>query len=290
MDQRYFTIADLAHFSCLKAHTLRMWEKRYALFNPRRGLGNVRHYSMEELDTLLKLTVLNQAGYKISRLIAMDSITMEKNLQQLSFEEDKRCREVGRLIISVLTLNTEEFEALLDKCVFTWGLDKTITLIIIPLMERMQLYSCKNCEIDVDFAVTAIRKKIFHAIEMANPLIDVERTALLFLPRGEHYDLFLLYYFYLLKSNGLKVLYMGTNISFEKVSYVVEMKRPDFLITYISPNQRRRVEEIKRFVATNLSQGTLVAAGFEDWSMEEEPGVNVKFMHYKHVTEFLLGA
>lgn len=285
--RKFFTIMEVASLSGIKAHTLRIWEKRYNRVSPERTLSNIRHYNIEHLEVVLKLTVLNQAGYKISKLIKMDKATLEQNLQNLASEDDKRSRELSGLIISMFAINTEEFEAVLNKCIFLWGLDKTINLVIMPLMERVQLYSCKNCDIEFDFAITTIRRKIFLAIEKANPLMDVQKTALLFLPPGEYYDLLLLYYFYFLKSNGVQVLYMGTNVSFEKVKEIVEIKRPDFLITYTSPDQQRRLEDLRCFIESHVSPTTLLAAGFESISEEDQQEVNVKFLPYKSLSEFI---
>ena len=285
--RKYFTIAEVASLSGIKAHTLRIWEQRYAIFSPQRNSNNTRQYNIEELDLVLKLAVLNRAGYKISRLIAMDSATLERKLQDLRFEEDKRCREVSKLIVCLFAVDTQQFDAVLNNCIFLWGIDKAINQIIIPLMERAHLYSCKNCSIEFDFAVTAIRQKMFFAIEKAEPLVKINRTALLFLPQGQHYDLILLYYFYLLKSKGLNVLYMGTNVSLEKVKMVSETKRPDFLITFISPEQQHWIEEMKHFGRSHLPQGMLLATQFDHPAEEEHSTANVKFAHYKNATEFL---
>ena len=285
---RYFTITDVAHLSALKAHTLRIWEKRYSRFNPKRSLGNVRHFSIEDLDIVLKLAVLNKAGYKISKLIAMDGGILDCKLNDLRGEEDKRNRQIMKLIIHMFTIDIDEFEAVLNQCISEWGLDKTINLIIVPLMERVNLYSCKNCPLEVDFAVTTIRKKIYLGIEKASPLQTMKGTALLFLPQGEHYDLLLLYYLYLLKSKGLKALYMGANVSYDKVRHVLEIKRPDFIITYVSAEQQRRVDELRNFAANHLTQGLLLASGPEPYYPVNEPVANFKFINYKDVIELLL--
>lgn len=284
---RLFTIADVAAFSGLKPHTLRIWEKRYDFFKPERNQNNLRQYNITQLEIILKLAVLNQAGLKISALFKLNEKEIEHCLLNLRQEEDKRARELSQLIITVFSIDTDEFDTVLDNCINWWGYDDTINHILIPLMERLQLYTCRKCEPEFDFAVTAIRKKIFTGIDTASTDLTVERKALLFLPEGEHYDFLLLYYFYLLKSKGLKVLYMGTNVSLEKVRQVAEIKAPDFLITYISPNQERRIDELNHFADTHLRKGMLLAAGFENLSGREEQRINVKFLHYKNVRKFL---
>ena len=49
-----FSIKNLENLSGIKAHTLRIWEKRYNLLEPERTDTNIRRYS---LDSLRKLKV-----------------------------------------------------------------------------------------------------------------------------------------------------------------------------------------------------------------------------------------
>ena len=36
-----FSIRELEKFSVVKAHTLRIWERRYAMLQPQRSAGNI---------------------------------------------------------------------------------------------------------------------------------------------------------------------------------------------------------------------------------------------------------
>jgi DNA-binding transcriptional MerR regulator len=57
----------------IKAHTIRIWEQRYNLFNPGRTDGNIRYYSLNEVRLLIDIALLLQYGHKISRLAKMDA-------------------------------------------------------------------------------------------------------------------------------------------------------------------------------------------------------------------------
>lgn len=49
INMKSFTINDLERFSGVKAHTLRVWERRYSLLQPHRTAGNFRFYTLDEL-------------------------------------------------------------------------------------------------------------------------------------------------------------------------------------------------------------------------------------------------
>ncbi len=63
-----FSIKDLENLSGIKAHTIRIWEKRYNLFQPNRTDTNIRHYSLASLQKILNVSYLNNNGYKISKI------------------------------------------------------------------------------------------------------------------------------------------------------------------------------------------------------------------------------
>jgi len=45
-----YTIKDLEKLSGIKAHTIRMWEKRYGLLEPGRTGTNIRYYSDDDMN------------------------------------------------------------------------------------------------------------------------------------------------------------------------------------------------------------------------------------------------
>ncbi len=63
-----FSIKDLENLSGIKAHTIRIWEKRYDILKPLRTDTNIRLYDLESLQKLLNITLLHNHGYKISTI------------------------------------------------------------------------------------------------------------------------------------------------------------------------------------------------------------------------------
>ena len=67
-----FSIKDLENISGIKAHTIRIWEKRYELLSPERTDTNIRRYSLSNLQKLLNITLLCNHGFKISKIASLD--------------------------------------------------------------------------------------------------------------------------------------------------------------------------------------------------------------------------
>ena len=63
-----YSIKGIEKISGIKAHTIRMWERRYGLVIPKRTDTNIRFYSDENLKDILNISILNQNGLKISKI------------------------------------------------------------------------------------------------------------------------------------------------------------------------------------------------------------------------------
>jgi hypothetical protein len=57
-----FSIKDLENLSGLKAHTIRIWEKRYNMLQPSRTDSNIRFYNLANLQKLLNVALLYEHG------------------------------------------------------------------------------------------------------------------------------------------------------------------------------------------------------------------------------------
>jgi len=281
-----FSIRDLENLSGIKTHTIRMWEKRYHLFLPLRNKGNFRYYSFDQLKYLLDLVLLIKYGFKISRIAKLDTTDLKQAVDSLVNCEQRQSKSIHSLICLMLSSDIEEFEALLDDCILSWGIDKTIAQVIIPFLEKTGILSYSDSSSEVHFVVTAIRKKIILGIEKLNPSQKVEKTALLFLPQNEHYDLLLLYMSYLLGCCGLKVLYLGTNISIENLRIVLQTKKPDYLYTYIPQKTKFKTIHLLDCLKEHLPEAKLFIAGSNNFGKTSMVN-NVKFIHYKDVAASL---
>jgi len=83
--EHVFSIKDLENLSGVKAHTIRIWEKRYKLLKPKRSKTNIRHYDLNNLQKLLNISFLNSNGFKISKIAALDETELAPKTRELAF-------------------------------------------------------------------------------------------------------------------------------------------------------------------------------------------------------------
>ncbi|MBC7866984.1 MAG: MerR family transcriptional regulator, partial [Gloeobacteraceae cyanobacterium ES-bin-316] len=116
------------------------------------------------------------------------------------------------------------------------GIERTITQIIFPFLQKIGiLWLTNHINPAQEHLVTnIIRQKLICGIENAKSPIHSEKKMLLFLPEGEHHELGLLFMYFILKSRGIYVIYLGANVPLKDVEYVVNYKTPDYLYCHLT--------------------------------------------------------
>jgi len=281
-----FSISQIEEFTGVQKHTLRIWEKRYAIVQPQRSDGNLRHYSLNEVTLLLEVILLYLGGEKISRLVAMDESGRKEKVASLTSIAAIETRTSFQMIIAMYSADIDQFEKLLDDHTRHFGIHRTVDHILLPFLERIKLFGYDDQSSEVHFVVTVVRKKIIHAIEQLGPARMSNRSALLFLPLNEHYDLLLLYMAYLLKKSGIHVWYLGTNISVENLQSVLSVKHPTFLITYLAPRQRKNLDNYLHHLK-NYIEDTPFLIALSDKSNECLGSGNRQWFHFRSLLEYV---
>ncbi|GAO45193.1 MerR family transcriptional regulator [Flavihumibacter petaseus] len=286
-----FTIRDLENLSGIRAHTIRIWEQRYNFLKPKRTHSNIRYYNSEELKTLLNISLLNRYGYKISHIDRMEPAEIGERIVALGNGEALEERMVNDLIAQMIDLNMEAFEELLDGHIAHRGIDKTITHLIFPFLDKIGiLWQTNHINPAQEHLVTnVIRQKLIVGIEGAFSHISIPRTVLLFLPEGEQHEIGLLYTSYLLKSHGVSILYLGANVPLKDVEFVANLKKPDCLYTHlttVAPNFN--VDKFLGNYSVRCGGHPLVISGRLTRLFKKKLPENVSFKHsLAEVSEFI---
>lgn len=231
-----FTIKDLENLSGIRAHTIRIWEQRYNFLKPQRTETNIRYYNNEELRTILNVALLNKYGFKISHIDKMNQAELMDKILTLSQTQAQQERIINDLIRYMVEIDIDSFEDAVEDYIVIRGIEKTISHIIFPFLEKIGiLWTTNHINPAQEHLVTnVIRQKLIAGIESTISHVQLKKSVLMFLPEGEHHELGLLFIYYLLKSRGAKVWYLGSNVPFKDVEYVAKIKVPDILYTHLT--------------------------------------------------------
>lgn len=286
-----FTIKDVENLSGIKAHTIRIWEQRYGFLKPQRTGTNIRYYSNEELRVVLNISLLNKFGYKISHINKMQPNEIRDKILSLNQAEAQQERLINELIHGMVEMDIESFEHCLDQYITKHGIERAITRIIFPFLERIGiLWQTGHINPAQEHIVTnIIRQKLIRGIESTRSLVTVDKTFLLYLPEGEHHELSLLYVYYLLKSRGVRVIYLGADVPFKDMEYVVQCKKPDHIYVHLtSPGRAFQFEKFLGNIATRLNTQSVILSGALTGHYKKSVPSNVHFKYsLAEVMEFI---
>lgn len=260
-----YSINDLERLSGIKAHTIRIWEKRYNILLPQRKSTNIRQYNDDELKRLMNIAVLNQHGVKISKL----SLKSNEQLQEMvtAFMLTKQDNEfaINQLVASMIDLDELKFIQLLNDYTLSHGFENTVVNLIYPFFDKVGVLWQTGHIIPAHehFISNLIRQKLIVAIDSIkqNPS-ETKSTALLFLPEGEYHEFGLLFYYYLLKKRNYKVFYMGQSVPYEDILQVAETIRPSLIMTaYISSFVQNDFIAYTRKLSESFPQQQILISG-----------------------------
>jgi MerR family transcriptional regulator, light-induced transcriptional regulator len=277
-----FTIRDLEALSGVKAHTIRIWEQRYALLKPQRTDTNIRYYDGNELKNLLNISLLNKNGYKISHITNFTDELIKEKILQLNTTEAVLERIITDLINTMIDYDIKGFESVINKHIAQKGIDRTVTQILFPFLEKVGvLWQTHSINPAQEHLVTnIIRQKLIVAIDAALPIVNSNKKVIIFTPEGEYHELGILYVQYQMKVRGVNTIYLGVNVPVADTKELINLVKPDYLYSHSTSMQQTNgfakfINLCKIHIPSNQS---IVLSGYlaQNYSGPVPSNVNIK--------------
>jgi len=276
-----YSIKDLERLSGIKAHTIRIWEKRYSLIEPTRTDTNIRTYCDAELKKLLNISVLNRNGLKISKIAQLTKNEITSLVNKLTEDAEKPDNQFESLYISMIDLNEDLFEKILSRAIIKMGFEEMIIKLIYPFFRRIGIMwqTGTITPAQEHFISNLVRQKLIVAIDsiIANQS-PKSKTFLLYLPENEMHELGLLFIHYILKKRGQKVIYLGAMLPIDNLKAIESLKPSDCIVTSIVASVNE--EELNNYLNTlsqKFPEKTIFVTGGQA-QLAENPPHNIKLM------------
>ena len=253
-----YLINDLERLTGIKAHTIRIWEKRYNLIEPERSVTNRRSYSDAQVRKLLNVTTLLSHGHKISKIA---SFSDEQIHEQIEIENSKDSVDVtatgyvNDLISTMLAFDEPGFEKIFSGAVLRYGLFNTMLKVVYPFLAKTGILWTINkaSPIQEHFASCILIRKLQASIDGLLPPSKRDSKFLLFLPNEEWHEIGLLFANYIIRAQGFETVYLGQNVPEENIVSIIETAKPDYLLFFYVA--QRPVEIIEKQIKTFLNAG-----------------------------------
>jgi len=247
-----YSIADLENLTGIKAHTIRIWEKRYNVIQPSRTATNIRYYSNDDMRKLVNIAALLNAGMKISKISKLSdkelNIEIRNRLGSGNSEDVIAESYISQLINAGLEFSEASFDKLFSSAILKYGVKDAYIKILIPVLNRVGLlWSTESLNpAQEHFISNMVKQKLFSAIDALPPANLNQAPVVLFLPDFEDHEIGLLMANFMLRQAGRNVIYLGQKVPLVNIKDTVLECVPSQLLFFLI--QTRPTEFLQNYI------------------------------------------
>jgi DNA-binding transcriptional MerR regulator len=230
-----FSIKDLENLSGIKAHTIRIWEKRYNILEPMRTDTNIRLYNIESLQKLLNISLLQDYGYKISKIATYPEEKIPELVLEIISKNNAQNYAINSFKMAMMNFDQQIFFNTFDWLISEKPFSRVFTDHLLPLLKELGLLwqTQTISPANEHFISHLIKQKILTYTEPLQ-IIEPRRTDKVFvlsLPLNEIHQIGLLYLQYEILLKGYKTIYLGESMPIENLE---ELTRHFNNITFVT--------------------------------------------------------
>jgi len=239
-----FSIKDLENISGIKAHTLRIWEKRYNLLSPERTQTNIRRYSLLSLQKLLNITLLYKHGFKISKIAGIDNTELPAVVREVTLKSNSEQVSINSLKLAMINFDSILFDATFDEILTKNDFTFIYVNVFLPLMNELGILWQTNAisPSHEHFVTNLIKQKIHIQTEKVQKNLtpkDNDKVFVLYLPENEVHELSILFLNYYILTHGFKTIFLGQSLPVESLENILSVNENLVFVTHLTvePNK-----------------------------------------------------
>lgn len=248
-----FSIKDLENLSGIKAHTIRIWEKRYNALEPMRTDSNIRYYDITNLQKLLNIVLLHDYGYKISKISKLTESEIPLLVKQITTEKTAKNHAINSFKMAMMNFDQTLFFKTYDNLLSEKTFREVFYEVFIPLMNEIGILWQTDTisPAHEHFISNLLKQKIqvnTEKVQLVEPT-NKERVFVLYLPVNEIHEIGLMYLNYEILIQGYRCIYLGENLPVKSLKDVTSFFNNITFITYctVEPNAESIDDYINQF-------------------------------------------
>ncbi len=284
-----YSIKDLENFTQIKAHTIRIWEQRYGLLEPKRTDTKIRYYSENDLKKILNINLLYNSGLKISKIALLsDSEIIDAAKSLIIVPKTENQSVVDALTLLILEFDGDKINEILNAELERTSLIEMYNSIVLPLLKKIgQLWHVNSIDIIHEHYFSNILKGfIIFNIESLKIDSHPDKTALLFLHDNEEHEFSILLYYYLLKKSGYRCFYFGQRVPIKELEAAYNQLKPQVVITtFVARISEKNFEKIHSILQTFTKNSQVLISGSQLQHLEYN--ISSSLLHIKSITQLL---
>ena len=276
--KKIFSIKDLENLSGIKAHTIRIWEKRYTLLSPERTSTNIRTYSLSSLQKLLNITLLYNNGYKISKIAKIPESNIPVIVREIVSKNSVKNHAINAFKLAMINFDQSLFMNTYNSLLREKSFQEIFHTNFIPFLNELGLLWQTDTisPAHEHFITSLIKQKILINTEKLQHLepLRTDKIFVPFLPENEIHEIGLLYLNYEIILKGYKSIYLGQTVPLDTLKDVMKYFDNLHFVSYftVSPTRERVKKYVDEFceIVENHSNSKLWILGYQTQYLEKD--------------------
>ena len=258
--KKFFSIRDLENLSGIKAHTIRIWEKRYNLLSPERTDTNIRIYSLASLQKLLNIILLYNNGYKISKIAKIPEAELPSVVREIIAKNSMKSHAINAFKLSMINFDLSLFQNTYNSLLSSRSFRDIFWDVFMPLLNELGLLWQTDTisPAHEHFITNLIKQKIYTSTEKLQIIEPTrkDKVFVLYLPDNEIHEIGLLFLNYEIVLKGYKTIYLGQTMPIESLVDLQKFYDNLYFLSYftVEPTKDkvdRYIEEFRQTINLN---------------------------------------
>ena len=247
-----FSIKNLENLSGIKAHTLRIWEKRYNLLEPERTDTNIRRYSLDSLKRLLNVTLLYNHGFKISKIANLNEEEIPELVRSIALKSNSEQVAINAFKLSMINFDYDLFDTNYNEILQHHDFQYVFLNVFMPLMRELGiLWQTGAISPSHEHFITNLIKQKIHLqtelLQRKKPKRGEHPLFVIFLPENEIHELGVLYLNYLILNSGFRTIFLGQSLQTSSLETLYSYNTKFYFVTYLTVEPNK--DEIMPFIS-----------------------------------------
>ena len=258
--KKFFSIRDLENLSGIKAHTIRIWEKRYNLLSPERTDTNIRIYSLASLQKLLNIILLYNNGYKISKIAKIPESELPSVVREIIAKNSMKSHAINAFKLSMINFDLSLFQNTYNSLLSNRSFRDIFWDVFMPLLNELGLLWQTDTisPAHEHFITNLIKQKIYTSTEKLQVIEPTrkDKVFVLYLPDNEIHEIGLLFLNYEIVLKGYKTIYLGQTMPIDSLVDLQKFYDNLYFLSYftVEPSKDkvdRYIEEFRQTINLN---------------------------------------
>jgi methanogenic corrinoid protein MtbC1 len=291
-DEPIYNMKAVEQQTGISAATLRAWERRYALIEPKRTQTGYRLYSERDVALLRWVRTQMNEGLTVSRVVAMlqslrdshESIYVDGNGDEPSLIANDAAMPPGALVAplydALINLDADRADEIMEQAFAMYTMPTVYVEIITPTLVRIgEAWHRGNLLISTEhFASAYLRGRLTGLLQTYPQRLDMPMIFVGCAPTERH-EVGALIFAVMLRQQGYNVVYLGQDIPIEDIVEAAAQEHP-VMICLSAARESSAVLLLPMQELLNQSEPPIPVFGYGGRAFDQNPELRNTIVGY----------